>query len=87
MSLVKKVLVQKKIEFEVWVRICCPYCASNLGTKKGKRILITIPARGLPDKVQCFNCEGLIDTKGLFVKGKEVQALASNGEVIKGVIC
>ncbi len=86
MSLVKKIIV-KKLEFEVWVKVCCPYCASNLGTKKGKRIMITMPARGLPNKIQCFNCEGMIDTKDLFIKGKEIQALASNGEVIKGVIC
>lgn len=86
MSLVKKIIV-KKLEFEVWVKVCCPYCASNLGTKKGKRILISMPVRGLPDKIQCFNCEGIIDTKRLFIKGTEVQTLASNGEVIKGVIC
>lgn len=86
MSLLKKKIV-KPLEYEVWVKVQCPTCILPVDTKKGKRILITVPARGLPDSIQCFNCGTMIKTKDLFKTGKEVQGLASNGEQIKGILC
>lgn len=81
MSSVKK--VTKPLEFEVFVKVYCPHCAAS---EKGKEIGIMLPARGLPDSIQCFNCSKAINTKDVLTKGKEKMQLASNDEKIKGVL-
>lgn len=72
----------RRIKFELWVRVECPHCVLASGGKKS--IKVQVPARGLPDKVRCFNCGGMIPTKDLYKEGKELVALESN-ETIKGV--
>lgn len=81
MSLLKKII--KPIEYEIWIKVSCPRCYMN--NNKKKHLFVTLPARGLPDKVKCFDCDYRIPTKDLFKKGKEIIGRAEKDEKIKGI--
>lgn len=77
MSLLKK--QTPKIEYALYVKVKCPHCDAQ-----DKEIFITLPARGLPKDVRCFNCNARINIQDLYNKGKEILCREST-ETIKGL--
>lgn len=70
-----------KLEFEIWIKIACPNCSE---TKK--RLFISLPVRGLPNEISCFNCGKSFNIRDILSKGKELLCRMPKDEVIKGVI-
>lgn len=64
----------KKLEYEVHIKIVCPFCIAKELGKKAKRVLISLEARGLPKSIRCFNCDKVIDISKIKTEGVEVQA-------------
>lgn len=76
MSTLKKL----ELQYELYIKVICPYCNSKDLGKKAKEIRISMPFRGLPEKIRCFNCDRVVDIRSIKTEGIEIQDRGDKGE-------